>query len=160
MNIELNLLTDEPDPPITGWLETELARLAALAGLTKGLVTVAVVNDEQMARLHQRYKNISGTTDVLTFDMSEKPHDGIEADVVVSLDQASRSALALGHALRLEVLLYALHGLLHLAGYDDTNASSARIMHRREDELLTAAGFGPVFDMVHRRPKSASGSGG
>jgi ssRNA-specific RNase YbeY (16S rRNA maturation enzyme) len=38
-----------------------------------------------------------------------------------------------------------VHGLLHLQGYDDHTAADARAMHRREDELLTAAGFGAVF---------------
>ncbi len=154
MNVQLDMLVDEPDPPMAGWLEPQLARVAALGGVTEGEICIAVVGDRQMARMHRRYRHVSGTTDVLTFDMSESSTDGVEGDVVVCLDEAVRQASVRGHSLRLEVLLYALHGLLHLLGYDDTDPSDAKAMHRREDELLTAAGFGPVFDVADGRQGS------
>jgi len=53
----------------------------------------------------------------------------------------------------MELLLYALHGMLHLCGFDDRTDRGFRTMHRREDDILTALGFGPVFAA---QPKSSS----
>jgi probable rRNA maturation factor len=55
-----------------------------------------------------------------------------------------------------EVLLYAIHGMLHLLGHDDKTARGYRTMHRTEDELLTELGLGPVFapaKTVRGRPR-------
>lgn len=155
--VELNVQVNQPDPPISGWLEACVARIAALAGVDRGLLGIAIVGDAPMAALHQRYKGHTGTTDVLTFDLREHPQDDIEADVVICLDEAARQASRRGHAVRHEVLLYAVHGLLHLLGYDDHNPVAAAAMHQREDELLTAAGLGPVFHVDEVSPQAALG---
>lgn len=55
------------------------------------------------------------------------------------------SARRLGHPMAHELLLYALHGLLHLSGFDDRTDSEFAAMHAREDEILTRLGVGPVF---------------
>ena len=100
--------------------------------------------DREMSRLHRRYKKARGTTDVLTFDLSEIP-GRVVGEVHVCVDVALRRAEELGHPLQNELLLYAVHGLLHLCGYDDTDARSFRAMHAKEDELLRAIGVGDVF---------------
>ena len=139
--VELNLLADETDPPLAGWLDVQLARIASIEQVTDGCLSVAVVDDLQMARMHRQYKQTDGTTDVLTFDLRDGQDDPIEADLVICRDEATRQAAARGHAVRLELLLYAVHGLLHLLGYDDADADQAAAMHQREDELLTAVGL-------------------
>ena len=139
------------------WIAARLRQLAALAGARGGL-GVAIVGDTEMARLHLQYKHIAGTTDVLTFDLRELPvanraskkkhsrqTSAIDGDVVICFDEARRQARRRGHSVRLELLLYALHGLLHLSGYDDTTPREHRRMHRREDELLQRAGLSAVF---------------
>lgn len=146
LEINLYLRIDEPQPPIGDWLKTQLAKLAALAGVEKGQITIVLVNNQQMTQLHQRYKKTHGTTDVLTFDLRETETCALEGDIVICVDEAAHQAAARGHTLRLEVLLYALHGLLHLTGYDDTEPEAAAAMHRREDQLLIAAGIGAVFE--------------
>jgi probable rRNA maturation factor len=145
----LDWQTQPTAPPGRPWLAIALRRIAALAGLTRGRLGVAVVDAAAMADLHQRYSGVPGPTDVLTFDLRDDPAadaaSAIDGDVVLCLDVADRQARRRGHDTRLELLLYAVHGLLHLQGYDDHTAADARAMHRREDELLTAAGFGAVF---------------
>ncbi|MGN6726072.1 MAG: rRNA maturation RNAse YbeY, partial [Tepidisphaeraceae bacterium] len=49
------------------------------------------------------------------------------------------------HGVAQELLLYALHGVLHLSGYDDRTESDHRRMHRREDQILHRIGIGPLF---------------
>lgn len=145
--IDLSLHTDDADPPLLGWLDHMLARAAALAGVTRGRLGLIVVADDEMARLHEQWKRVPGTTDVLTFDLAEDdaPENQPDGDIVVCLDEARRQADHHGHTPRQELLLYAVHGLLHLLGEDDHDDDAYAQMHRREDELLTALGVGPVF---------------
>ena len=89
---------------------------------------------------------IAGPTDVLTFpldlDVRGRP---VAGEVVVCVSEARRRAKEHGVPLERELLLYALHGLLHLCGYDDRTDASFRAMHRTEDQILTRLGVGPVF---------------
>ena len=108
-------------------------------------LSVVLVDDRTMSGLHRRYLGLPGPTDVLSFDLGEGAGGDLEGEIIVSVDTAAREARRRGHAAADEVLLYALHGLLHLLGYDDHTASDARRMHAREDELLTQLGVGPVY---------------
>lgn len=144
-HVTLELQAPDCDPPVVGWLEPQLSRIAALAGLTGCELNLAVVGDDQMSELHVQYLGISGTTDVLTFDLRDDPEEPVEGDIVICMDEARRQARDRGHDTRLELLLYAVHGLLHLLGEDDHDPADYEKMHRREDELLTRAGLGTVF---------------
>ena len=110
-------------------------------------LSVALVNDRRMAQLHRQFLNVDGPTDVLTFpldlDARGRPLSG---EVVICVPEARRRAKEHKVPLERELLLYALHGLLHLCGYDDRTAHSFRAMHRTEDQILTRLGVGPVFD--------------
>ena len=143
--IDLRLETPDTRPSLRRWLPTRLGGLATLAGVRRGRLSITVVNDAAMTRLHARYKRSRTTTDVLTFDLRQNPGDPIEGDLVLCRDQAARQAKQRGHTIRQELLLYALHGLLHLQGYDDLTPARFRQMHRREDELLAKAGLKPLF---------------
>ena len=70
----------------------------------------------------------------------------IEADVVVCVDEAARRSAELGHSLERELLLYALHGVLHCAGFDDQTDEGFEAMHAEEDRILSVIGVGPTFD--------------
>lgn len=146
--IDLSLHTDDADPPLAGWLDAMLTRAAHAAGVSSGRVGLVLVDDDEMAQLHEAWKSVPGTTDVLTFDLSDEdaPADNVEGDIVVCIDEARRQADARDHTLRHEALLYAVHGLLHLLGEDDQDPEGFTRMHRREDELLTSLGIGPVFE--------------
>ncbi len=166
---ECSLLSPQQRGGLTRWLKPRFATVAELAGARRGEVTLAIVDDARMSQLHASFKGVSGTTDVLTFDMREAgkstagatgatritrvPGDAVAVDVVLCLDEARRQAAARGHDWRLELLLYALHGLLHVRGYDDLTARKAQRMHQREDEILRQAGFGTVFECARLHPQ-------
>lgn len=138
----------ECDPPAAGWLEDQFVRIAALAGVVRGQINFAIVDDERMAELHQQFSGEPGTTDVLTFDLRDEPgntEQPVEGDIVLCTDVAARQAQQRGHDTRLELLLYAVHGLMHLLGEDDHDPADYKKMHKREDDLLKKAGLGPVF---------------
>ena len=92
---------------------------------------ISLVDDATIARVHEDFMGIPGATDVITF------HHG---EIVVSLDTAARVAADLGRAIADEVLLYCIHGLLHLHGYDDTTPSARAAMLARQDALANMAG--------------------
>ncbi len=143
----LDLRTPDCGPPACGWLEDQMTRIAGLAGVTHGRLAMAVVDDKQMISMHEQYCGQPGTTDVLTFDIRDSEDQPVEGDLVLCMDEARRQATERGHDTRLELLLYAVHGLMHLLGEDDHDEAGYQKMHRREDELLTRAGLGPVFGL-------------
>lgn len=108
-----------------------------------GEVRVRIVGDAEMSSAHARYKDTPGTTDVLTFDLSER--GVLDTDLLVCIDEAGRRADELGHPVEHELILYIVHGVLHCVGYDDTTDTDADAMHREEDRILSAIGLGPVF---------------
>lgn len=123
--------------------------LLAAHGLLRTRVSelsVALIGDARMAGLHERYLGIAGPTDVLTFELDHDARGRVTAgEVVVCVPEAVRRAGRQPNAVRNELLLYALHGMLHLSGFDDTTGPGYRKMHRTEDRLLNQLGIGAVF---------------
>jgi probable rRNA maturation factor len=66
--------------------------------------------------------------------------------VAVCVDEARRRSAELEHPLERELLLYALHGMLHAAGMDDRTPEDFTRMHAEEDRLLAAVGLQPTFE--------------
>ena len=101
-----------------------------------------------MAEAHQRWSGVSGTTDVLTFDLAEGRSAGGEAldvDLLLCADEARRQADARGFPIERELLLYLVHGVLHCLGHDDHDEDAFARMHAEEDRLLEAAGVGATY---------------
>jgi probable rRNA maturation factor len=109
-------------------------------------LSLAVVPGRQMAVLHKKFLHKTGPTDVLTFELEhERRGRAVSGEIVVCSTLAKARARQLGHPLSHELLLYAIHGLLHLSGFDDRTESAFAAMHAKEDEILTRLGIGPVF---------------
>ncbi len=80
-----------------------------------GAVTVGIVSNRRVRRLNRVYRQEDTPTDVLSFSSGEVGYLG---DVVIAGGVARRQARAAGHSLQTELRVLALHGLLHLLGYD------------------------------------------
>ncbi|MBX3316094.1 MAG: rRNA maturation RNase YbeY [Phycisphaeraceae bacterium] len=116
--------------------------------LMRGEVRIRLVRDEEMSVLHARHTGITGTTDVLTFDLRDTPVDHsspLDADLVLCIDEAARQATLRSISIVHELVLYAVHGILHMLGHDDHDDDAYVAMHDIEDRVLAAAGIGPVF---------------
>ena len=81
----------------------------------RGDVAIALVGDAKMRSLNRQFRDVDRPTDVLAFPSDTNGHLG---DIVVATGVARRQARAAGHPLTTEVRCLALHGLLHLLGYD------------------------------------------
>ena len=99
-------------------------------------VVVALVDDTTMAELHERFLGKEGPTDVLSF-----PH----GEIVVSADTAKREAKERGIPPLHELVLYAVHGALHLEGHDDRKPKARQKMRAAERKVLNELGYGDVF---------------
>lgn len=96
-------------PRLASWLASVAPARA------RGQMTIALVPDARVRALNRKFRKKDETTDVLSF-RSDEP--GYLGDVVISTGVAARQARAAGHSVATEVRVLALHGLLHLLGYD------------------------------------------
>lgn len=103
-----------------------VAKLPAPAALPTE-ITVVLVTDRKMRRIHRDFMGLDSSTDVITFQ---------HGDIVLSVETAQRQAEEYGSTLVREVRLYLIHGLLHLCGYDDVTPAGYRQMSRLQEELM------------------------
>jgi probable rRNA maturation factor len=136
---------DVPTRGLGGWLA------AAAPARTRGEVTVALVSDGRMRTLNRTFRGKDYATDVLSFPVADpaaqngrsdplpSPHDGYLGDIVIAMGVARRQAAEAGCPVSTEVRALALHGLLHLLGYD--HETDRGVMGRLEKKLQTRAGL-------------------
>jgi probable rRNA maturation factor len=137
----------EAEPPglDEGELEQAIRCTLKRHGCRSATLSLALVDDARMAAIHERFLGRRGPTDVISFDLSDN-ESRLEGEVVVSVDAARRQSRARGHSPAAELALYAVHGTLHLLGFDDATPGDARAMHDEEDRILTELGYGRVFE--------------
>lgn len=109
------------------------------AGVVDAVVSLAVVDDATMRQLHRRFLGKDTPTDVLSFIL-EQDQGMLEGEIVVGAETACRQASRYGWTAECELLLYVLHGALHLVGYDDRTPRKRALMFRRQSEYLARLG--------------------
>lgn len=114
----------------------------------QAVIGIGIVDDAEIAQLNRRYLSHEGTTDCLSFDLSDskEPQEAKVFDLIVNGELAAREAARRGHGADAELALYITHGLLHNLGFDDATPGQARKMHRMEDEILQHLGYGLVYN--------------
>jgi probable rRNA maturation factor len=90
-------------------------------------IEVSIVSDRAIAQVHQRFMNIAGPTDVITFEHGE---------IIIGAGTAARQAREYGQPIEHELSLYILHGILHLNGHDDLAEPAATRMKETQTALL------------------------
>lgn len=98
---------------------------------------VAFVDDEEMRKLNADYRNINRTTDVLSFPQ-DGPDDSMLGDVIISIDTAIRRSKLQKLNIEDEIHKLMIHGILHLLGYDHKKKNEARVMRKKELEILSS----------------------
>lgn len=128
--------------------ESEVLKLMEFSLRELGLnpeceLTLAFIDDEEMAQLHEKWMDLPGTTDVMSFPMDElrpkDPEPGILGDIVISPLVARAQADKAGHSYEHEVKILAAHGLLHLLGYDHQEPEAERTMYALQEDLVKRA---------------------
>ena len=114
------------------------------AGLHRAALTILLVGDAESAALHGEHFAIPTTTDVMTFpDGGTDPESGRThlGDLAVCVDVARREAKSRQRPIGDELMLYCLHGLLHLIGYDDVTPRKQARMWAAQRRLLATVGI-------------------
>ena len=128
-----------------------LQRACTVVGCPKGAVSVIFIGDAKMLKLNREYRGKDKTTNVLAFP-SEAPHPPLSrgereiermrervrdlGDIFICLPEAKREAKKYDWTLRYEIARLALHGFLHLLGYDHVKEREARKMELLEQKIL------------------------
>jgi probable rRNA maturation factor len=120
-------------------LRRAVRRVLRDAAVRKARISVAVVDDETIAGLNWQYLRHRGPADVLSFALDTG--DGLEGEVVVGAQTALRCAPQYGWLPHDELLLYVIHGTLHLVGHDDTRPALRAEMQKRETAVLAKLGI-------------------
>jgi probable rRNA maturation factor len=122
-----------------------VAKLHDLDDMTE--VDITIVDDEEIHQLNRDYRGVDRPTDVLSFALDEDDEDEPEllegqlhllGDIIISAETATRQAEEFGHGLEREIVYLAVHGLLHLLGYDHMVEEDKVIMRAKEEEALRA----------------------
>jgi probable rRNA maturation factor len=118
---------------LAAWLAGAAPRRA------RGALTVALISDARMRALNRTFRGVDHATDVLSFPAEGTPSPGTAAlgDIAIATGVAARQARAHGHSVQTEIRVLALHGLLHLLGYD--HETDRGEMRRAEDRLRRRA---------------------
>ena len=102
--------------------------------ISEGELSIAFVNDANIAQVHANFMEDKSSTDVITFPAH--PEMESAGEIIVSVDHALSRAAELGEPFSRELSLYLVHGWLHLAGYDDHKESDRAKMREAEQIAL------------------------
>jgi probable rRNA maturation factor len=125
-------------PELLREVEAAIEATLAAEGRT-GEVSLSLVDDVEIQTLNRLWRGQDKPTDVLSFPLDDPDLLG---DVVISVETALRQAEAYGHSLRRELGFLAVHGTLHLLGYDHDTAAAEADMMARTEAVLARLGLG------------------
>jgi len=114
-------------------LQSQIGQLLEKLGETQCELSLLLTDDAEIRRLNKTYRNLDHATDVLSFPQDEdavnESGDTLLGDVVISVETAARQAEEHHLSFNEELILLAIHGILHLLGYDhERSPQDARIM--------------------------------
>lgn len=111
-----------------------------------GIMNIIFVGDEEIHQINRDYRNIDRITDVISFALKDELDlidmnnlDDELGDIFICIPQAQRQATEYGHSILREIGFLAVHGYLHLNGYDHMTKEDEEIMFKRQDEILNNA---------------------
>ena len=104
-----------------------------------------IITDNKFIHEHnKKYRNIDRETDVISFALEDdklfpKIDEKILGDIYISIDKARTQAIEYGHSFKREICFLAVHGFLHLNGYDHMKKDEEKIMFDLQEEILNEA---------------------
>ena len=142
MNIEIFNETTEV-------LEKELIELKDMLSdyckrekLDNVIFNIIIVDKEKIKEINETYRGIDKVTDVISFaledDLVMTSPDGIRVlgDIYICIERTREQASEYGHSFKRELSFLAVHGLLHLLGYDHMNEEDEKVMFAKQEEVL------------------------
>jgi probable rRNA maturation factor len=137
--IEIQKITSNYPEIHQEMIKSAVLRVLALHEKTSADITIRLTDDKEMCLLNEKFRGISTTTDVLSFNQNYvNPETGAFylGDIVISLDRACQQAGENNHTLSGECTLLAIHGALHLLGYDHSEPDEQEEMWKIQEKIL------------------------
>ena len=142
---EDSILPDRREPLTTLLTQAIKEAIRLSGGSEEAEVSLMLVDDQRIHALNQEYRGVDRPTDVLSFalqeDMEEEPdavfEDEMLGDIVISAQRAREQAEEYGHSFEREIVYLAVHGTLHLLGYDHEEEQDKQEMRSKEEEVMT-----------------------
>ena len=105
---------------------------------------IIITNNEFIHELNKKYRNIDRETDVISFALEDdnifpEIEEKVLGDIYISIDKAKSQAVEYGHSFKREICFLAVHGFLHLNGYDHMEKEEEKIMFDLQEEILNEA---------------------
>ena len=150
MKVIINFLNEELARKYSEWpkiIETTLSKGAECQEIPpEAELGVTLWDDEYLRMLNREYRNIDRPTDVLSFALNEGEEDSSDeemllGDIVISVDRVLSQAQEYGHSETRELAYLAIHGLMHIMGYDHEKPEDKKEMRVAEEEVLRALGI-------------------
>ena len=113
-------------------------------------ISVMICDGDEIHRLNRDYRHVDAPTDVLSFALNEGGDDLPEeskelGDIVINKDRALEQAREFGHSREREMAYLAVHGFLHILGYDHYDPEEKKAMRKAEEEILDACGLSRIM---------------
>ena len=168
MSYEIDISCSHPAYPLDrSCLLKTLQHALHVEGVRNAVLSVTVVDSRTIHRLNREHLQHDYPTDVISFQLDWTSSDGgadmptqlptgrsadadIEGEVVVNADIAAEMAEQCGWSTKDELTLYAVHGMLHICGYDDQTDNEKEIMRAREKAVLLGMGLAPQYPGLRR----------
>jgi len=123
----------------TDFIEYSITTVLNKLGKGNTDITLKLTDNQEIMKLNQNYRGKAKATDVLSFnqDFLNPENDRFYlGDIVISVNMAQQQAGYHNHSLNEECVLLAIHGVLHLLGYDHTDKKSKQEMWSKQEELF------------------------
>lgn len=152
-------MTNEYEEELAGELLALVERCLDAAARKEGVtgeVSLTFVGNERIHELNREFRGVDRPTDVLSFAMNEQGEDELDifvdedeleqfpnmlGDIVISIPKAHEQAADYGHSFERELGFLAVHGFLHLIGYDHMTHADEKEMFSRQEEILQSIGL-------------------
>lgn len=108
----------------------------------KYVMSIIFVSKEEIHRINKEYRGVDRVTDVISFAIRDNGSDFLEdeiGDIFICLDKAYEQSIEYNHSKEREVGFLAVHGYLHLLGYDHMNDEDEKVMMSKAEEILLKA---------------------
>lgn len=133
-------------------VESLLQHAATIENIEDGTeVSVTFVTNDAIQEINRDYRDKDQPTDVISFAMEELGDGEMEVviegmprmlgDIIISIDRTQEQAEDFGHSFERELGFLAVHGFLHLLGYDHMNEVDEKVMFGKQDEILLSYGL-------------------
>ena len=114
--------------------------------LDNGEFNVIIISEDKIQELNRNYRGIDKVTDVISFALEDDKNFNIEdyrmlGDIYICLNRARQQAEEYEHSFKRELSFLAIHGLLHLLGYDHMNEDDEKVMFDKQEEVLKRYGI-------------------